>query len=60
MPGTVPKKKKDLSDAKKRKCMSCKNMFYSLWRGNRICDRCKTHDAWQNQDYEEGYNISND
>ena len=33
-------------DATERTCLGCGEPFPSDHVGNRICDRCKTHDAW--------------
>lgn len=37
-----------------RKCLKCFESFLSMWVGNRICDRCKTHVDWDN---ESDYNV---
>ena len=31
---------KDKKNYKKRKCLSCGDMFPSEWIGNRVCDKC--------------------
>jgi hypothetical protein len=30
-----------------RSCLVCKTPFHSPWRGERICRRCKTTEAWR-------------
>lgn|GEM_PF-1721176 len=34
-------------NGKLRPCLSCKNLFYSEGRGNRICDSCKSTSRWK-------------
>ena len=38
------------TNAKKRKCLSCREEFLSEWAGMRICHECKTTPAWQDPD----------
>lgn len=32
-------------ERKMRKCLTCRELFLSEWAGNRICARCKEHEA---------------
>ncbi len=39
-----------VTSAKKRKCLSCQEIFLSEWAGMRICHDCKTTPVWQDPD----------
>jgi hypothetical protein len=40
MARTTPIDKSD-PNTKKRTCLKCSKLFWSVWSGHRICDKCK-------------------
>ena len=32
---------------KTRRCLKCRTEFDSVWKGHRICNRCKGTSAWR-------------
>jgi len=32
---------------KPRRCLKCGSTFDSVWKGHRICNRCKSTSAWR-------------
>ena len=39
--------KEDNKDVAERKCLCCQQKFESVFKGNRICDKCKNSEAYK-------------
>ena len=54
----MPKPKAEpSSDAKRRKCLRCPEMFDSEWAGNRLCSACQQHAHRMGPGFDEPYRI---